>query len=531
MTCSSVVLPIAVAMAVSAAVPLAADEAEPVDHDALRASLADALASAPRPVDQATLNRLTARDPAMAFLFAFDAGDELTEATFTAERGVGANVRPGQNFTRYPRADLDGEGEWARHLPPREGGPQAQACVTCHAAPIPNGAGGVALNVAIDPLQEGDPARYLERNTLHLFALGAVQRVAEEMTTELQRAARALGARACTAGESVAIDLVAKEVGFGMLAATPEDTAEGCRPRFDTSGVEGVDEDLVVRMFGWKGTHASIRDFARGAAHNEMGMQAVELVGDMDGDHDGVTHELTVGDMTALTIYMAGLERPISKLELADHGLLELAREERTDIEAGAQRFTEIGCASCHKPTMVIEDPVFREPSAHPAFAETVLPSGAKAEAEGLAGATAVSFDLTADQPNNRVLDQAGRELALGTLERDAEGRAVLRWYSDFRRHDLGPGLADPVDAYGFGASVWPTRSLAGVGSTGPWLHDGRATTLEEAILAHGGEAAASRARFATLDDEARAQLVAFLENLVIVDLDPEAEHAALVED
>jgi len=508
--------------------PAGAEALQPVDRDALDAAFADLTAPAPQPIDQAMLNRLVAADPAAAFLFAFEAGDELTEAVFTAERGVGAKVREGQSFTRYPRADLAGEGEWARHLPPREGGPQAQSCVTCHAAPIPNGAGGVALNVAIDPLQRGDPAGYLERNTLHLFALGAVQRVAEEMTTELQAAAAELGARACAKGAAVTGELVAKDVAFGMVSAVPEATAAGCRPRLETSQIEGVDDDLVVRMFGWKGTHAALRDFARGAAHNEMGMQAVELVGDADGDHDGVTHELTTGDLTALTIYMAGLERPISKLELDEHGVLALDPDERADIEAGERHFAEVGCASCHKPTMVIDDPVFREPSAHPAFAERVLPSGVEAAAEGLASATAVRFDLTADQPNNRVLDATGRELALGTLERNADGGATLRWYSDFRRHDMGPELADPVDAYGFGASVWPTRSLAGVGSTGPWLHDGRATTLKEAILAHGGEAAASRGRYAALGETAQAQLVRFLENLVIVDLDPEAEHAAL---
>ena len=100
----------------------------------------------------------------------------------------------------------------------------------------------------------------------------------------------------------------------------------------------------------------------------------------------------------------------------------------------------------------------------------------------------------------------------------------MVRRYSDFRRHEMGQELADPVDAYGIGASVWPTRGLAGVGSTGPWLHDGRATTLDEAILAHGGEAAASRDRYAALSDVGRAQVVSFLANLVIVDLDPEDE-------
>ena len=86
----------------------------------------------------------------------------------------------------------------------------------------------------------------------------------------------------------------------------------------DTSRLDGIDADLVIRPFGWKGQEATIRSFTRNAAHNELGLQAVELVGSEDGDFDGVINELTVGDLTALAVYLAGLERPVSKIELAD---------------------------------------------------------------------------------------------------------------------------------------------------------------------------------------------------------------------
>ncbi|MEO1018835.1 MAG: di-heme oxidoredictase family protein [Pseudomonadota bacterium] len=482
------------------------------------------LAEEPEPVDQIELNELVAKDPMAAFILAFDAGDELTEARFTAARGVGARVREGQRFTRYPRADLAGEGEWASHLPLREGGPQAQSCITCHASPIANGAGGVALNVAVDPKHSGDPALYLERNTLHLFALGAVQRIAEEMTSELRAIETALGEQACIDNASASSPLVAKDVEFGVLAAAPVPAGDGCHPQFDYTAVEGIDDDLIVRMFGWKGNHASIREFARAAAHNELGMQAVELVGETDGDHDGTTSELSVGDLTALTVYMAALERPTSLLELDELGIVPLPPEERADIEAGESLFAEVDCVSCHKPQMTIDDPVFTEPSTHPDFAELEMPSGDLAEVIGLAPETAIKFDLTADQPNNQIDVVHGGEFRLGAFPSDADGRAVVSWYSDFRRHDMGEALADPVDVHGFGASVWPTRSLAGVGSTGPWLHNGHATTLEEAIQAHGGEAVESRVKFTALDPQDQARLIAFLENLVIINLDPEDE-------
>jgi mono/diheme cytochrome c family protein len=259
-------------------------------------------------------------------------------------------------------------------------------------------------------------------------------------------------------------------------------------------------------------------------------MQADELVGEVDGDYDGVTGELSVGDVTAMTIYMAALKRPTSLMELAELGLADLDPDLSAAIAAGEARFAEIGCAGCHTPQMVIDDPVFSEPSANPAFAEATMPSGVPADDVGLSASTAVRFDLTADQPNNLVVmaedDPDAAPTPLGVFPTTDAGQAIVAWYSDFRTHEMGPELADPVDAYGVGASVWPTRSLAGVGTTGPWLHNGHATTLDDAIRAHGGEAAASQAAYVALPEEARDEIEAFLTNLVFVDLDPEDDGA-----
>lgn len=62
------------------------------------------------------------------------------------------------------------------------------------------------------------------------------------------------------------------------------------------------------------------------------------------------------------------------------------------------------------------------------------------------------------------------------------------------------------------------------MGSTGPWLHDGRATTLKDAILFHGGEAQASRDRFAALRRSEQSQLIKFLQSLVLFKAEEEAE-------
>lgn len=483
-------------------------------------------AEEPEPVEQGHLNALVQEDPQAAFIEAFEAGDELTEASFSAQRGVGAKVsQDGRRFTRMPRADLKAFGEWTTHLPRRETGPVAQSCISCHSAPYANGAGSNPLNGVVDPLHMGDPSKYLHRNTPHLFALGAVQRIAEEMTESLKAQEAKLEQEVCTLNQSATIELHAKSVSFGTLSAHPmRDPQSGiCVADYDRTAVEGVDEDLVVKMFGWKGTHSTIRAFTRHAAHNELGMQADELVGSHDGDHDGVTGELTVGDLTALSIYMAALERPVSKLELHEKGILSLEPDEKARIERGEKVLAEARCTGCHLPVMKVSTPLFSEPSLQDGFREDVLPSGQKALDAGLSGDTAIWFDLTKDVPNNHV-EIGGKTVNLGAFPTDESGSALIAWYSDFKRHDMGPKLADVVDVHGFGASVWPTASLAGVGSTGPWLHDGNATTLEEAILAHGGEAEASRLAFEALEESDRAALIAFLENLILVDLDPEDE-------
>lgn len=467
------------------------------------------------PVAQADLNTLIAQGQTEeAFLEAFEAGDELTEFNFTAEQGVGANIGEGRLFTRIPRADLDGPTEWANHFPTREGGANATSCIACHAVPFANGAGDVALNVLVDPAHTGDPSLYLERNTLPLFALGIPQRLAEEMSTALFAQRDAAQALACADG-AASVALSAKGVSFGQLSMI-RTAVDPCILETDTSALEGIDDDLVVRAFGWKGNHATIRAFTRGAAHNELGLQAVELVGQQDGDFDGVIDELTVGDLTALTIYMAGLERPVSSIELADLGLFEMSDETRSDILTGEALFASVGCTSCHTPSMTLNDTTFQEPSRTPGFYDVTFPDGSDPAGHGLVAEHAVSFDLASDQPNNRIPLESGEVHLLGALEQLDAQSATARWYSDFKRHDMGPALADPDDPLGIGASMFLTRSLAGVGATGPWLHDGRATTLDAAITAHGGEASESAAAYGQLDAAAQAQLVAFLESLTM---------------
>src|SRR5688572_30173663 len=96
-------------------------------------------------VDQAELNALVASGLYHeAFMHAFETGDEVFGTTFEARDGVGANVGQGQRFTRVPRADLSGPGEWRMHTPARPTGPNGQTCAACHNEPAEDGAGGIS---------------------------------------------------------------------------------------------------------------------------------------------------------------------------------------------------------------------------------------------------------------------------------------------------------------------------------------------------------------------------------------------------
>jgi CxxC motif-containing protein (DUF1111 family) len=134
-----------------------------------------------------------------------------------------------------------------------------------------------------------------------------------------------------------------------------------------------------------------------------------------------------------------------------------------------------------------------------------------------------VTFDLTRDQPDNIILDQNGNVRArLGTLRKDAAGKALVELFSDLKRHDLGPLVAESIDEAGTGPSVFLTEALWGVGSTAPYMHDGGSTTLTEAIQRHGGEASGARSAFNSASNQRKSDLLDFLNNLVMFKLEEE---------
>ncbi len=462
----------------------------------------------------------------MSFEQLFEAGADLFHTPFNGLDGVGVSRLPdGSTISRFSVVPAGGGAG---------GMISSQSCGECHNAPVGTSAGLATTNRASDPDNDGVPP-FNVRSTTSLFGDGIVQLLAQEITEELQ-SARADAEREATAspGTSVRRVLRSKGIDYGAIVAT---AAPGGAVTFDLTGVRGVDRDLVVRPIGWKGDVATVRGPVVGASAGLMGMLAEELLWfpppergyDPDPDGDGVTRELSVGDVTAMTIYTAAQETPQSVEKLAELGMV--ARPDETvlaEVGRGRATFEEIGCAACHMPELRLENTVFEEP--------TLRGNGnyynrRLAEKDpGYDPERPFRFDVLVDSQPPRV-------------EAHPEGGAIIRMYGDLRRHHMGRHLADPaVPEVSITASFEPatvngevvviaptaflTPELWGVGNTGPWLHDGRAGTLEEAIRLHGeddpppigdpgrSEAQEARDAFAALPEESRRSLVTFLTSL-----------------
>ena len=96
----------------------------------------------------------------------------------------------------------------------------------------------------------------------------------------------------------------------------------------------------------------------------------------------------------------------------------------------------------------------------------------------------------------------------------------IIYPYSDFLLHDMGEQLSDGVYEFNASGSEWRTPPLWGIGLTSVvsaeygFLHDGRARTIEEAILWHGGEASRVLEEFKYLDKNQVNQLISFVNSL-----------------
>jgi CxxC motif-containing protein (DUF1111 family) len=380
----------------------------------------------------------------------------------------------------------------------RVSAPDANSCAGCHNIPRAGGGGDNVANVFVlgqalpfVNFDQGAGDNFIdhtlegvanERNTLGMFGAGFIELAAREMTVALQTTRQQAIAAATGLGD-VTLPLVAKGVDFGSLTAHADGSV-------DTSGVEGVNTDLVVRPFHQKGVVVSLREFSNNAMNHHHGMQTSERFGaGIDHDMDGHADELTVGDVTAVTLYQATLPAPGRVMPNSAGALAAVA--------AGEDLFASFGCAVCHVPSLVLDSPVFSEPS-------PFNPAGNLQVADG----PTYEIDLTQVGPGPH-------------LPKQGDGSVVLNAFTDLKRHDMGPGLDNEQKVQaGVPTEFFITRKLWGMANEPPFMHHGRATTIDEAILMHGGEAQAARDAYANGSVDERAAVVEFLKTLQVLPAD-----------
>lgn len=265
-----------------------------------------------------------------------------------------------------------------------------------------------------------------------------------------------------TVPEFYSLRLAQPLIGLGLLEAVDEATilgfADPCDD--DQDGISGRAASVTelgtgiprIGRFNWKGIASSIGDQIAYALNRDMGVTTTRF-DTLDGDAQPSPVEVSDVELDQMVHYN-GLLGVNARRDLHDAAALE-----------GEVLFAQIGCAACHIP-----------------------------------------------------------EMATGSTHPWAEVRnQTIRPFTDLLLHDMGPGLADNMVVVGSGASAseWRTAPLWGIGLTqgvadgaAGYLHDGRASTLEEAILWHGGEAESAKQEFRLMTEPDRAKLLRFLLSL-----------------
>lgn len=264
-------------------------------------------------------------------------------------------------------------------------------------------------------------------------------------------------------------------IGLGLLEAIAERDILALADPHDQNG-DGIsgrpnrvwskrEQRRLPGRFGWKAGSPSVDEQSQDAFAGDIGI-SVPRHPDGAGDCTAAQHACRQAPDGNSPQY-DNLEAPRQVTELVAHYSRHLAVPARRDpdhpdVLAGERLFHRIGCSACHRPTFVT-DPQ----AADPALA----------------------------------------------------GQAIAP-YTDLLLHDMGEGLADHRPEGEANGREWRTAPLWGIGLTpvvsghSYYLHDGRARSLLEAILWHGGEAQAARDRVTLLSTAERKQLIRFVETL-----------------
>ena len=466
-----------------------------------------------RPVIEDHLNQEEIDNRSLTFEAILSAGRRLFSARFNRLDGQG---RPGTTGTGNPR-------ELGQPSFIRTSAPDSNSCAGCHHQPRIGGAGDFVANVfvlaqALDPVTFSiDASNSNERNTLGMMGAGPIEMLAREMSEDLIRVREDARMEAREKGMAVTRNLIAKGVHFGTITLLPDG-------KIVPTDIRGVDWDLIIKPFHQKGAVVSLREFTNNAMNHHHGMQSVERFGlETDPDKDGVTNELTIGDISATTLFQAALDTPIS--------VIPEDSQRREAVVSGEQLFTSIGCAICHIPQMELNDRHFTEPN----------PFNPPGNLHPDEVPQPYSFDMTAAGFGQR-------------LQKSESGGAIIRSFTDLKRHNLCDdefnhfcneqvpqgminGFAPEEDftilPHARSTEEFLTRKLWDAGNSDPYGHRGDITTLTDAIHYHGGEGRASRDAFFDLPKDGQDSIIEFLKSMQVAEtisenIEPKADHFLL---
>lgn len=255
-------------------------------------------------------------------------------------------------------------------------------------------------------------------------------------------------------------------IGMGLLELVPNDQILALADPGDANndGISGrpnavwnpKTEQIEVGRFGWKANVVALDQQIAQAFHGDLGVTSSLIPYENCAVAQTVCNEAESGGT---------VEVSDEKLEAITNYLRTLAvpaarTAESVDALAGEEHFREFGCGGCHVETLTTA---------------------------------------------------AGPIAALSNRE--------IRPYTDLLLHDMGFDMSDSRPDFAAAGTEWRTAPLWGLGlipadGDRGLLHDGRARTIEEAILWHGGEGRASRAEFINAELSKRMELLAFLESL-----------------
>ncbi len=419
----------------------------------------------------------------------FEALFLLADESFEAERdrALGAGSGPGGPRLHPARPARMQVGEL--------GGLDSSSCRSCHFNGGPDGSGTGSQSA----LFRGDGETLSSatiRDAPHVMGLGYLSLVARGLEAQIQDAAGLAVADAVEFDAPQRRRLEVQGVYFGHVTGLPDGS-------LDTSELTYISPDLVIRPFGFKGRHATLVELADEAFQLHHGMQSasrIEVYGDQplthlgdgpsyDPDNDGVENESSAGQAVLMASYLSMLGTPTIRPPEDPELVLAWAR--------GRRLFEAVGCNECHRSSLRFH--------------------GYDAEISALGSDSLhITIDLSEAgiDPIPRALD--------ATPDQDGfiPGGVPIFAYTDLRRHDMGAALAEPRgEALPDGTdtipgSVWQTRSLWGLADTAPYLHDGRAPTVHDAIVWHGGEGAAARQNYLDLPVADQGAIRVFLMSL-----------------